>query len=75
MPSHDVLLEAVQAQPAGAVTAKLAALAVAGTDCGRGPTVYVHDGAGAASCVTVTLCPATVNVPTRGVPSGLVATA
>jgi hypothetical protein len=63
MVSQDVVSVAVHVQPLAAVTVTLALPPAAGSDGGlNGATVYVH---GATSCVTVTVCPATVNVAER----------
>jgi hypothetical protein len=59
---HDALLEAVQAQPAGAVTLTLDVPAPAATDSVVGDAENVQ---GTPACVTVTVCPATVTVPVR----------
>ena len=58
------LLVAVQLHPVAAVTSMLAAPPLAGLEALVGATVNVH---GAALCVTVTVCPATVSVPLREV--------
>jgi hypothetical protein len=60
--SHAALVEDVQAHPAAVVTDTLAFPPAAGTFSVTGVTVKAH----AAPCVTVTVCPATVNVPVRG---------
>lgn len=62
---HAALLTAVQAQPAGAVTATAVDPAVASIDALNGDSVEVHD---TPVWVRVTVCPATVIVPTRDVP-------
>jgi hypothetical protein len=59
---HDALLDAVQAQPDGAVTLTLDVPAPAATDSVVGDAENVQ---GTPACVTVTVCPATVTVPVR----------
>jgi hypothetical protein len=64
--SHDAVSVAVHAQPLVVVTVTLALPPAAGNIGGfNGATVNVHDGA--ASCVTVTVWPATVIVADRAV--------
>ena len=65
------LLVAVQLQPVPAVTLTLAAPPLAGLEALVGETVKLH---GAALCVTVTVCPATVSVLLRDVVAVLAAT-
>jgi hypothetical protein len=58
---HGALLLALQAQPPGAVTETPPLPPAGATDCDSGDIAKVH----ASPCVTVTVCPATVNVPAR----------
>ena len=67
------VLAADQAHPAVVVTVNEPVPPAAGTDCDTGEIEYAH-GAGAAACVTVKVCPATVIVPVRGVWAELAAT-
>jgi hypothetical protein len=62
---HGRLLAAVQAQPGGATTDTLPVPPDAGTDCASDEIANVHP----SPCVTVTVWPATVNVPDREGPS------
>ena len=56
--------DAVQLHPVVVVTLTVVVPAALPTDGLSGDTVNVH---GAAACVTVTVCPATVTVPVRAV--------
>jgi len=67
---HVALLAAVHPQPVPAVTPTLAAPPAAVALGFVGDTPKAH----AAACVTVTVCPATVIVPVRGLVTVLVAT-
>jgi hypothetical protein len=58
---HETLLDAVQLQPAPAVTVTFAVPPLDVVDCDVGEIVKVQ----LAGCVTVTVRPATVNVPVR----------
>ena len=62
---HGALLVALQAQPDGALTETAPVPPPGATDCDSGDIVKVH----ASPCVTVTVCPATVNVPERAGPA------
>lgn len=62
--NHCALLDAVHAQPGGAVTATLPLPPAGGSDCVWGAMLNVQP----CDCVTVTVCPATVNVPVRDGP-------
>jgi hypothetical protein len=61
---HEALLEAVHPQPLAAVTVKLAGPPLAPAEALVAERTKLH----AASCVTVNVCPATVNVPERPAP-------
>ena len=63
--SQESLLAAVHVHPAAVVTLALLKLAAAAGLSEVGETVNVQ-GTGAAAWVTVTVCPAMVNVPVRG---------
>ena len=68
MEIHDTLLTAVHEQPAVAVTAMFMPFPPCrAIDWLVGAMEYVHGGGGA-DCVTVNVCPATVNVPVRCAP-------
>jgi hypothetical protein len=69
--SHDALLAAVQAQPAGAATVAKPLPAAAVALWLVGVIAYVH---AAAACVTVKVCPPIVSVPTRCDPFGFAVT-
>jgi hypothetical protein len=62
--AQEVLLDAVQAQPAGAVTATVPGVAPAATDAPVGAIANVQ---GIPACVTVNVWPAMVSVPVRPV--------
>jgi hypothetical protein len=64
--SHESFDVAVQAQDAVVVTLTLEEPAPDPVGIVSGATVYEQLGAAAASCVTVTVSPATVSVPERG---------
>ena len=64
-PIHEADFVAVHVQPAGAVTATPIVSPAASIVRLVGLMAYVHPGAGAAACVTVTVCPAIVSVPLR----------
>jgi hypothetical protein len=68
------LLAAVHVHPVPAVTFALAVPPPAGSACVVGDTVYVHVEDDAAFCVTVTVWPATDNVPVRAVDAVFAAT-
>jgi hypothetical protein len=66
------LLDAVQAQPLVVVTVVVKGPPAAATLCDVDDSVKLHP---APLCVTVTVCPATVNVPVREAVAVLAATA
>jgi hypothetical protein len=67
---HDALLAAVQLHPLVVVTVAEPVVAPAATLWVVGEIAKLH---GAAACVTVSVCPAIVSVPVRGVVTVLAA--
>jgi hypothetical protein len=66
--SHPAFGVTDQAHPVPLVTLKDVVPDAEATDTDCGDSANVHAGAGAAACVIVTVCPATVSVPVRSLP-------